>query len=103
MQVERAAQQVERVVDRLVDLLDARARESLAPHLLLRGRLARAEQAVAARVLLDAHELRLDARAGGHPDARDLRPEEQQVEQREGADEARLRREGRRGWPRRAS
>ena len=46
--------QVERVVDRLVDLLDARPREPIAPHLFAIRRLAAAEQAVASRVLLDA-------------------------------------------------
>ena len=58
VEVERAAEEIERVVHRLVDLLDARAREALLAHLFAIGGLAGAEEAVAARVLAEAHELR---------------------------------------------
>ena len=42
VQIERAAEQVERVVHRLVDLLDAGAREPVAVHAVVVGGLARA-------------------------------------------------------------
>ena len=103
VQVERAAEEVERVVHRLVDLLDARrARCRSLADLVSVGRLAGAEQAVAARVLLDADELLLHARARGRPDARHLGAEEREVQQREGARRSRVGREAARRRPRRA-
>ena len=62
VEVERAAEELECVVHRLVDLLDARAGEALLGVLLLRGGLAGAEQAVAPRVVAEPLELALDAR-----------------------------------------
>jgi hypothetical protein len=84
--------ELERVVHRLVDLLDARAREAVAAHaaVVVAG-LARAEQSVAARVLLDAHELGLDSRARRRAHARHLGAKKARLSSSEGADEARVR------------
>ena len=96
VEVERATEQLERVVDRLVDLLDARARQSLFRILLLGigSRLPCAEEPIAARILAETFELALDTRAGGHTNARDLGPEQQQVQESERGREARLGRQG---------
>ena len=81
-----AAEELECVVHGLVDLLDARAREALLGSSSARG-LAGAEEAVAARVVVEALELVLDARARGAADARDLGAEEDEVERRERAEQ----------------
>ena len=117
VEVERAAEQIERVVHREVNLFDARSREPVGTR--LRGgvgtihlpavltlrllvRLTRSEEAVAARVLLQPHDLLLDARARARADPRHLRAEERQVQEREGGDERRVDRERATGRPRRA-
>ena len=73
MQIERASQKVERVMDRLMDLLDARSGQSVVSRFVPIAVLARAEQAVASRVLFESNELSLESGARRSANASDLR------------------------------
>jgi len=82
VEIERAPEQLERVVNGALDFFDARAREPL-----FAVRLASAEEAIAPGVVLDALQLLLDARAREGTHAGDLGAKEDEVDRGERPEE----------------